>query len=108
LNGLDGRAGGVMRKTELAALVGSLGFVQVDSINIVERAHHHILFSRNQTYRQRDLSALIEKDGTLFENWTHDASIIPSAFFPYWRHRFERERQRLPQRWKEHFGGEAF
>lgn len=108
LCGLDGSRTGPMRKDELAATIADLGFVQVDSVNVLERAHHHILFSRSQTYRRRDLQTLVEKDGALFENWTHDASIIPSAFFPYWRHRFEREKQRLRTRWKGHFGTEGF
>ena len=108
LYGLDGARSGPMRKDELSAAIGTLGFVQVDSVNVLERAHHHILFSRNRTYRRRDLQHLLEKDAALFENWTHDASIIPSAFFPYWRHRFERERQRLRTRWKSHFGTERF
>lgn len=103
-----GTSTGSMRKDALAATIENLGFVQVDSVNVLERAHHHILFSRNQTYRHRDLTALVEKDRTLFENWTHDASIIPSVFFPYWRHRFARERARLRTRWKRHFGHEGF
>jgi hypothetical protein len=41
-----------MRKDELAATIADLGFVQVDSVNVLERAHHHILFSRSQTYRR--------------------------------------------------------
>jgi uncharacterized protein len=88
-----------LSREDLRDTVHDLGFVQVDSIGTVERAHHHILFSRNQTYRQRDLHRLIEKDRLLFENWTHDASIIPSDFFPYWRHRFAREKARLETRW---------
>lgn len=108
LQGLCGAPHRAMRKPELATAIRDLGFVQVDSINTVERAHHHILFARSQTYRQRDLKTLIEKDGDLFENWTHDASIIPSAFFPYWRHRFAREKKRLHLRWKDHFGKEGF
>jgi uncharacterized protein YcaQ len=88
--------------------VERLGFVQVDSINTVERAHHHILFARNQTYRRKDLARLVEKDRLLFENWTHDASVIPSALFPYWRHRFEHQRDYLRTRWKDHFGKEGF
>ncbi len=90
-------------RTDLHNTVHGLGFVQVDSIGIVERAHHHILFSRNQTYRQRELHHLIERDRSLFENWTHDAAIIPSEFFPYWRHRFDRERERLRARWQRSF-----
>ena len=85
-----------------------LGFVQVDSVNVLERAHHHILHARNQTYRQNHLSRLVEKERLLFENWTHDASVIPSALFPYWRHRFAREKERLRSRWKDHFGHAGF
>ena len=106
--GLCREPGRRLGKQALAETIASLGYVQVDSINVVERAHHHILFSRSQTYRKRDLATLIEKDRLLFENWTHDASILPSEFFPYWRHRFERERQRLRTRWKDHFGKENF
>lgn len=83
----------------LYALIHDLGFVQVDSIQWVERAHHQILFSRNQTYKPRDLQHLIEKDRSLFEHWTHDASIIPSAFFPYWKHRFVRREARIREDW---------
>jgi uncharacterized protein YcaQ len=80
---------------ELYALIIRLGFVQVDSIQWVERAQHMILHARNQTYRPKDLKRMIEKDRLLFEGWTHDASIIPCEFYPYWRHRFERQEQRL-------------
>lgn len=79
----------------LYALIRQLGFVQVDSIQWVERAQHMILFARNQTYRPGHLKRLLEKDRMLFENWTHDASVIPSEFYPYWRHRFERRRSRI-------------
>ena len=65
----------------LYQLIHSLGFVQVDSVQTVERAHHQILFSRSQTYRRGDLQALLESDRQLFEHWTHDASVIPAAFF---------------------------
>ncbi len=71
------------------ALIRRLGFVQVDSINIVERAHHHILWSRLHAYRPKILETL-QGSGQVFEHWTHDASIIPSELFPHWRHRFAR------------------
>ncbi|PTW57529.1 hypothetical protein C8N35_1108 [Breoghania corrubedonensis] len=83
---------------ELYALIEKLGFVQLDSIQTVERAHHHILFARTQGYRQADLKRLHERDGLLFENWTHDASVIPTRFFPNWKHRFEHNRPRLLER----------
>ena len=96
-----------MDKTGLHALIGRLGFVQVDSIRTVERAHHMILFSRNQTYRPADLDRLLEKDRLLFEHWTHDAAILPAAFFPYWKWRFRREEPRLRERWRK-WRGEGF
>ena len=82
-------------------LIESIGFVQIDSINTVERAHHMILFARNQTYRHKLLTRLLERDATLFENWTHDASIIPSAFYPHWREHFARVRGPLLERWRK-------
>ena len=88
----------------LLNLIEHLGFVQLDSIQTVERAHHMILFARNQTYRPKQLARLHEREGALFENWTHDAAIIPSRFFPYWKRRFAREEARLRQRWRDWHG----
>ena len=61
-------------KNELAELIEQLGFVQMDSIPWMERAHHMILFARNQTYRTKHLAKLHEKERVLFENWTYDAT----------------------------------
>lgn len=86
---------------DLLAVFHQLGFVQLDSINTVERAHHMILHARRQAYRPTNLNQLLEEDRTLFEHWTHDASIIPAEFFPNWRMRFERNSERLLERWKK-------
>jgi uncharacterized protein len=87
----------------LLALIERLGFVQVDSVNVVARAHHMILFARNQTYRPALLQRLLEREARLFENWTHDAAIIPTRFYPYWQVRFERDRARLASRYRRWF-----
>ena len=94
-------------KAGLLSLIDKLGFVQIDSIATVERAHHMILFSRNQTYRREHLQHLLEKDGDLFEHWTHDASVIPSAFFRYWKHRFRRREAVIGERWRK-WQGEGY
>ncbi|MGP1396508.1 MAG: winged helix-turn-helix domain-containing protein [Inquilinaceae bacterium] len=99
LQGLSQPPRTALGRDGLRTLIERLGFVQIDSIATVERAHHQILFSRNQTYRQRHLVDLHERQGAVFENWTHDAAIIPTAYFPFWRHRFARERARLKERW---------
>lgn len=96
--------GRALTKAGLLQLIDDLGFVQVDSIATVERAHNMILFSRNQTYRREHLTALLEKDRALFEHWTHDASIIPSRFFRYWKHRFRRREPIIAERWKKWHG----
>ncbi len=85
---------------DLLALIRRLGFVQLDSINTVERAHHMILWARRQTYRPQNLKVLLEQDHTLFEHWTHDASVIPTEFLPYWQMRFARDHARIPDRWE--------
>src|SRR5215468_2185689 len=66
----------------VARLIDRLGFVQLDSINRVERAHHLILGARLDRYRPALLDRLAFKDRHLFEHRTHDASYIPVSLFP--------------------------
>ncbi|MSU92275.1 winged helix-turn-helix domain-containing protein [Rhodobacteraceae bacterium 2CG4] len=80
---------------DLAATVRELGFVQLDSIRVVARAHHHILWSRNQHYREPMLGRLLARDRQVFEHFTHDASVIPMQFLPMWRRQFDRMRRRI-------------
>lgn len=94
-------------KAGLLDLIDKLGFVQIDSIATVDRAHHMILFSRSQTYKREHLQQLLEKDRELFEHWTHDASVIPSAFYRYWKHRFHRREAVIGERWRK-WQGENF
>jgi len=77
---------------DLAAIIHDLGFVQLDSIQIVARAHHHILWSRNQNYREPMLDRLMARDRGIFEHFTHDASVIPMQFLPMWNRQFDRMR----------------
>jgi uncharacterized protein YcaQ len=97
-----------LSRDALRKLVERMGFVQLDSINVVERAHHLTLASRADHYRHADLQRLLEQDRTLFEHWTHDASAIPTKWFAHWKLRFARERERLRAHrwWGERMGGE--
>lgn len=65
------------------AAIGHLGYVQIDTINVIERCHHHILFSRIPAYRRSDLAQLQSTDKTVFEYWTHALSYVPVADFAY-------------------------
>ena len=95
-------------KAAVLGLVTRMGFVQLDSINYVERAHHLTLFSRLDGYRREHLARLLERDRSLFEHWTHDASAIPTQWFVYWKPRFARARERIRASawWAERMGGE--
>ena len=85
----------------LASLIHRLGFVQLDSINTVARAHDLILWSRRPRYRPKALKTLYERDKQLFEHWTHDAAVIPLAFYPQWHLRRTRDAERLRSRWSK-------
>jgi uncharacterized protein YcaQ len=80
---------------DVAALITRLGFVQLDTIQVVARAHHHILWSRNQHYREPMLNDVMARDRTVFEHFTHDASVLPMAFLPMWQRQFRRKRAYL-------------
>ena len=93
---------------DLAKLIHDLGFVQLDSIQIVARAHHHILWSRNQNYREPMLDRLLAKDRGVFEHFTHDASVLPMAFLPMWQRQFRRMRAKLDRSgWLKNLPDEA-
>ena len=87
----------------LQDLVDRIGFVQVDSINTVARAHEMILWSRRQSFRPLALKRLLEQERSLWEHWTHDASILPSRLHGIWQHRFARDAERLHQNWRRWF-----
>ena len=53
-----------------------LGYVQIDTISVVERAHHHVLWSRVSNYRPKYLDQLV-KQRAIFEYWYHAASWLP-------------------------------
>lgn len=91
---------GPAKGAELAKLIHRLGFVQLDSINTVARAHDMILFSRRPAYRPKHLKNIYENDRTLFEHWTHDAAVIPMEFYPHWHLRFQRDADTLAKNWR--------
>lgn len=75
--------------------VEHLSYVQIDTISVVERAHHHTLWSRVPNYNVDVLNGLVN-DGSVFEYWAHAASYLPMKDF-----RFS-----LPRK-KRHSDGEA-
>ncbi len=77
------------------AAVAHLGYVQIDTINVIERCHHHILYTRIPGYQREHLHQAQSVDKTVFEYWTHALAYVPTADFRfyvrnmkrYWRRR---------------------
>ena len=65
------------------AAVEHLGYVQIDTINVIERCHHHILYSRIPDYRREHLRQAQTIDKTVFEYWTHALSYLPTRDLPF-------------------------
>lgn len=100
---LSERPTGPADRATVAATIRDLGFVQVDSIATVARAHHTILYARHHRYRPATLRRLLDTRD-LFEGWTHDASLIPIEFWPHWRRRHASFAEHARTKWAGRFG----
>jgi uncharacterized protein YcaQ len=67
----------------VASAVEHLGYVQIDTISVIERAHHHILWNRIPAYRRGDLRQAQSVDKSIFEYWTHALSYVPTKDFRF-------------------------
>ena len=80
------------------AAIAHLGYVQIDTINVIERCHHHILWSRIPNYRRADLTQAQSADRSVFEYWTHALSYVPTADLGYFVPAMKQHRE-APSRW---------
>lgn len=62
--------------------INHLGYVQIDTLSVVERAHHHVLHSRVPQFTP-DMTNQLLSDGDIFEYWTHAAALLPMADFRF-------------------------
>lgn len=82
----------------VADAVAHLGYVQIDTINVIERCHHHILFSRIPSYSRADLRQAQSTDKSVFEYWTHALSYVPASDFRFFLPAM-REHRREGHKW---------
>jgi uncharacterized protein len=76
------------------AAVEHLGYVQIDTINVIERCHHHVLYTRIPDYRRDDLRRVQSIDKNVFEYWTHALSYLPIADLRFYVRAMRRHWQR--------------
>jgi uncharacterized protein YcaQ len=83
------------------SVIRKLGYVQIDTINVLERAHHLTLHSRISDYRKKFLHDLQAKDRKIFEYWAHAASYLPMDDYRYYLSFMERQKNPKKGSWLE-------
>ncbi len=68
---------------ETLNVIEHLGYVQIDTIAVVQRAHHHTLWNRNPRYHNAHLDFLVQQ-GRVFEYWTHAAAYLPMRDYRFY------------------------
>ena len=95
---LDGTATFGTGAEAVRAAVEHLGYVQIDTIAVIERSHHHILWARIPTYRSSDLHDAQTVEKSVFEYWTHALAYVPTADWRFFAPAMRRHRQ-APRQW---------
>ena len=99
------RPSGRIDARHLRGVLQRLGVIQVDSVNVLTRAHHIPFFSRLGSYDRSRLDDLLWRSGETFEYIGHEAAVMPVDHHPLMRHRmrtgdrwrtFERVRTTMP------------
>ena len=73
----------VNSKRGLLNIIERLGYIQIDTISIIERAHKHILWTRFPGFKNEMLDDLIDKDKKVIEFWDHAAAYLPAAHYRF-------------------------
>ena len=82
--GLLNRGAKIQGKEGIIHTIKKLGYLQIDTISVVERTHHITLWNRVLNYQKQHLWDLLNKEKRLFEWWAHGASFIPIENYRYW------------------------
>lgn len=84
---LNGKSKTAKGKKGFAEIIDKLGYVQIDTISVINRAHHHVLWTRKHDYSEKHLHDLQTKDKLIFEYWTHAMSFVPMKDYRFSLHR---------------------
>ena len=91
----EGRPQGRIDVRHFRKVVGHIGLVQLDSVNVFSRTHYMPFFSRIGAYDRETLDQWLWGSGEIFEYWGHEASVIPVE-----HHRLFRWRMDHALKWK--------
>ena len=83
----DPRPPGVVDARRLRGMASRLAVLQIDSVNVLFRAHYLPAFSRLGPYPRETLDELTGRRRELFEYWAHEASLLPVRLHPHLRWR---------------------
>jgi uncharacterized protein YcaQ len=78
-----------------------LGALQIDSISVVARSHHIVMWSRLGNHPQDWLYELHGKDRALFEYWAHAAAYVPIEHYPLFRRMMLEHHNGTGSRWSQ-------
>ncbi|UCD17592.1 MAG: YcaQ family DNA glycosylase [Candidatus Zixiibacteriota bacterium] len=81
---LNGRSRLPNGKEGIAQAIEMLGYIQIDTINVIQRAHHHTLWTRRPDYNAEMLHELQARDRRIFEYWGHALSYLPISDYRYY------------------------
>jgi len=86
---LDRPRGRRLTAASLTRFLGDTAGLQLDTINVVERAHHLTLWSRFDVYPRTTFDRLAYGERLLFEYWAHAACLVPTSDMAMWRYAME-------------------
>ncbi len=86
-------------KRRTQSLIEHLGYVQIDTISVIERAHHHTMWARDNRYLHGDLDELQKTDRAVFEYWGHAASILPMRDYRFYIPLMKRKFRKSAREW---------
>jgi len=86
-------------KRSLFETISHLSYIQIDTISVIARAHHHTLWTRLPDYQPQMLADLQAKDRVLFEYWGHAASYLPMADYRFYLPRMRKAQEPPTSKW---------
>jgi len=97
---LDGRTALPRGRQGVAQLLERLGYIQIDTISVIERTHHHTLWVRQPDYKHEHIDCLQSRDRRIFEYWGHAHSYLPMKDYRFFLPRMKRARE-APDSWEK-------